>query len=171
MRMTSSIRIGFAVFAVGVLLATGGCGDEDDGSDGAGGSSGYGSGGAQSTTTDASESAAVSQECQDEGMVEHPYGAQAYGPDGATVRMAYASGGSITPCAARLEGSTLVLMVLDPDISTMDLRTHCAEVDLEETDVTGVDDGTSGDQQVDADKRALVDALEGNDCVPVPILE
>ena len=169
--MISSRRIGFAVFAVGVLLAAGGCGNEDDdGSDGGGGA-GYGGGGAQTTTTEASESAEVSQECQDEGMAEHPYGAQAYGPDGATVRMAYASGGSITPCAARLEGSTLVLMVLDPDISTMDLRTHCAEVDLEGTDVTGVDDGTSPEQTHGADKHALEDALNGNDCVRVPVIE
>jgi phosphatidylethanolamine-binding protein (PEBP) family uncharacterized protein len=168
--MISTRRIGFAVFAVGTLLVVGGCGDEDDGGDAGSGSSGYGSGGV-TTTTEASESAEISRACQDEGMVEQPYGAQAYGPDGATVRMAYASGGSITPCAARLEGSTLVLLVLDPDVSTMDLRTHCAEVDLEGTDVTGVDDGTSGEQQVDADKRALEDALEGNECVPVPIVE
>jgi hypothetical protein len=170
MRMTFTGRVKFAVFAVGTLLVVGGCGDEDDGSDAGGGTPGYGSGGL-TTTTEASEPAEVSQACQDEGMVEQPYGAQAHGPDGATVRMAYASGGSITPCATRLEGSMLVLLVLDPDISTMDLRTHCAEVDLEGTDVTGVDDGTSGDQQLDADKRALEDALSGDECVPVPIIE
>ena len=169
-RMISTGRTGFAVFAVGALLGMGGCGDQDSGTDGgAGGSSCYGSGG-QTSTREETESSEVSQQCQDEGMTALPYAVQGPGPEPDTVRMVYASGGSITPCAARLEGDTLVLLVLDPQISTMDLRPHCAQVNLSAAGIDSVEDGTSVEDLPEQDRRNLENSL-GGECEPVPIID
>jgi hypothetical protein len=164
MRMISSRRIGLAVFAVSALLAVGGCGSDDD----EGGSASTAAG--ESGTTEATGSADVSKQCKDEGMAEMPYAVQGPGVEPDTVRMAYASGGSITPCAARLQGDKLVLLVLDPQISTMDLVPHCAQVNLSAAGITEVGDGTSSEEMPEADRRNLEDALEG-ECEPVPIID
>ncbi len=170
MRMISTGPVGFAVFAVGALLLMTGCGDEDGGSDGGpGGSGGYGSGG-QTSSTQETEPAEVSQQCQDEGVTEVPYAVQGPGPEPDTVRMVYASGGSITPCAARLEEGKLVLLVLDPQISTMDLRPHCAQVNLSAAGIESVEDGTSAEDMPEQDRRNLEDSLQG-ECEPVPIID
>jgi hypothetical protein len=157
-------RIGFAVFAVGVSLAMGGCGSDDD--EGGGDATADD----ESGTTEATGSADLSKQCEGEGMARMPYAVQGPGVEPNTVRMAYASGGSITPCAARLQGDRLVSMVLDPKISTMDLVPHCAQVNLSAAGITEVGDGTSSEEMPEADRRPLEAAL-GGECEPVPIID
>lgn len=161
--MALSRRIAFTVFAACLslfLIALAGCGDDGSPSEPADPGAG----------PEVEATGELSAVCRKEGTKEQAYGAQGPGPTPGTVRVAYASGGSIFPCSARLDGDVLVLSVLDPKYSTLDLRVHCAEVDIGAAGIEDVESGVSETNDFGVGSGSLEAALGENDCERIPIL-
>jgi hypothetical protein len=148
MTMALERRIAFAVFAVGVLLALlalTGRGDDID-------------------------SPELSAGCQETGTQGQDYAAQAPGSSFQSARVSYANSSPTLPCAMSLDGTRLTLFVADPENYIMDLRVHCAEVELEGISFKELEDGTSNNDQLGTDQAVLEDALEQG-CARVPLID